>query len=65
MNGNEVEHYEIAVYGSLIALARHLGLNTAAGLLEETLREEKEADAKLTQIAETAMNPKAAQEHAA
>ena len=65
MNGNEVEHYEIAMYGSLIALARNLGFDNAAGLLEETLKEEKAADAKLTQIAQTAMNQKAAREHAA
>ena len=60
VNGNQVEHYEIALYGSLIAFARHLGLQDAIGPLEQTLKEEKTADAKLTQIAETSMNAQAA-----
>lgn len=59
-NGNQVEHYEIALYGTLAAYARHLGLQNALGPLEETLKEEKAADAKLTQIAETVLNPQAA-----
>jgi ferritin-like metal-binding protein YciE len=59
-NGNQVEHYEIALYGTLAAYARHLGLQNAVGPLEETLKEEKAADAKLTQIAETVLNPQAA-----
>ncbi|HEX4076720.1 MAG TPA: DUF892 family protein [Candidatus Acidoferrales bacterium] len=59
-NGNQVEHYEIALYGSLVAFAGQLGLRNAVTLLDETLQEEKAADAKLTQLAETAMNTKAA-----
>ncbi len=59
-NGNQVEHYEIALYGTLAAFARHLGLRGAVEPLEETLKEEKVADAKLTQIGETLMNPQAA-----
>jgi ferritin-like metal-binding protein YciE len=59
-NGNLVEHYEIATYGTLAAFARHLGLQNAFSPLEETLNEEKAADAKLTQIAETLLNPRAA-----
>jgi ferritin-like metal-binding protein YciE len=62
-NGNEVEHYEIALYGSL--KARHLGLPDAVGLLDQTLNEEKQADAKLTQIAETMLNPQAARRQTA
>jgi len=46
-----VEHYEIAAYGTLHALALKLGLNEAAELLAETLQEEKETDKKLTAIA--------------
>jgi len=65
VNGNLVEHYEIAVYGSLEAFARHLGYPEAASLLLQTLNEEKAADAKLTQIAETSINPKATQERRA
>jgi ferritin-like metal-binding protein YciE len=61
-NGNEVEHYEIALYGTLAAFARSLGLQSAVSLLEETLNEEKKADAKLTQIGESVMNPRAARQ---
>ena len=64
VNGNLVEHYEIATYGSLAAFARNLGLQSVAGLLEETLAEEKKADAKLTQLAETT-NPQAAKRQTA
>lgn len=65
VNGNLVEHYEIALYGSLAAFARSLGLEKASDLLAETLDEEKNADKKLTQIAETVMNPKAARSQTA
>lgn len=65
INGNQVEHYEIALYGSLAAFARNLGLTDAVALLEQTLEEEKAADAKLTQMAETGLNPRAARQHAA
>ena len=37
VNGNLVEHYEIATYGSLASFARSLGLNEAVALLQETL----------------------------
>lgn len=47
----KVEHYEMSGYGTLSAWARSLGLDEVAGLLEETLAEEKEADEKLTQVA--------------
>lgn len=48
----KVEHYEIAAYGTLRALAQKLGYKEAARLLEETLQEEKATDEKLTLIAE-------------
>jgi ferritin-like metal-binding protein YciE len=48
----KVEHYEIAGYGGVSAWARQLGLDEVAELLEATLAEEKEADEKLTQVAE-------------
>ena len=54
------EHYEIAAYGTARAHARQLGYLKAVGLLSQTLQEEKEADAKLTRIAETRVNVKAA-----
>lgn len=64
-NGNIVEHYEIAVYGSLVAHAQQLGLQQAAQILQQTLNEEKAADAKLTQLGDTLINPRAAHERRA
>ncbi len=58
----KVEHYEIASYGTLCAFATTLGEDEAAALLEETLNEEKEADMKLTEVAESAINVEAADE---
>jgi ferritin-like metal-binding protein YciE len=55
-----VEHYEITRYGTLIAWAKHLGRDDAIDLLEANLEEEKNADRLLSQIAETAVNQKAA-----
>lgn len=52
----KVEHYEIASYGTLIAMAKHLKLDDAAALLEATLAEEKGADEKLSKIAEQGGN---------
>jgi len=46
-----VEHYEIAGYGTVKALAETLGEDEQASLLEETLQEEKETDEKLTELA--------------
>jgi ferritin-like metal-binding protein YciE len=51
-----VEHYEISRYGTLIAWAKQLGLDEAAGLLEETLEEEKATDEALTELAEASLN---------
>src|SRR5205807_3575566 len=47
-----VEHYEIAAYGTVRAFAELLGESEQVSLLEETLNEEKQADEKLTQLAE-------------
>jgi ferritin-like metal-binding protein YciE len=58
----KVEHYEIAAYGTLRVWANVLGRSDAAGLLEETLEEEKETDQKLTQIAEAFVNEASAEE---
>ncbi len=52
----KIEHYEIATYGTLRSFAITLGFAEAAELLEESLNEEKEADASLSQIAETSIN---------
>jgi ferritin-like metal-binding protein YciE len=59
--GQKVEHYEIASYGTLCAFARVLGEDAIAELLEQTLNEEKEADEKLSQIAESSINMEAFQ----
>ena len=64
MASQKVEHYEIATYGGLISLAQTLGLEDAANLLTETLDEEKETDANLSEIAENNINWEAEQEGA-
>ncbi len=55
-----VEHYEITRYGTLIAWAKQLGRTDCADVLQQTLDEEKSTDKKLTQMAETIINRKAA-----
>src|SRR5262249_22311210 len=65
VDGNLVEHYEIALYGSLAAFAKSLGLLNVVSLLQETLNEEKKADAKLTELGENIANPQAARRAAA
>lgn len=62
--GNKVEHYEIASYGTLKTFAQILGLTEAAEILDEILEEEKQADATLTQIAESTINIQASEEEA-
>lgn len=57
----KVEHYEIAAYGTLCALAEQLGYKAAVKLLAETLEEEKDADMKLTDIAVGHVNQDAQQ----
>ena len=64
-SAQRVEHYEIAGYGTAIAHARLLGLDDVVGLLEETLAEEKAADQKLTDIAESVVNLDAAEDEEA
>jgi ferritin-like metal-binding protein YciE len=58
-SAQKVEHYEIASYGSLCAFANTLGMTEAATILKEILEEEKEADEKLSQIAEASINVEA------
>jgi ferritin-like metal-binding protein YciE len=52
----KIEHYEIAGYGCVSTWAESIGESEVADLLNQTLDEEKEADTKLTEIAETAVN---------
>ena len=54
------EHYEITRYGSLIAWAKQLGRTDCASVLQKTLDEEKAADKKLTMLAESKINLRAA-----
>jgi len=56
-----MEHYEIAAYGTLAALAKAAGQQEIADLMAQTLQEEKQADEKLTQLAESELNPAAIQ----
>ncbi|MFC4439641.1 MULTISPECIES: ferritin-like domain-containing protein [Natrialbaceae] len=49
----KTEHYEIAAYGNLIPLADQLGLDDAADLLEENLREEQDALDELKELTES------------
>jgi ferritin-like metal-binding protein YciE len=55
----KVEHYEIAGYGTLVALAQASGFNEAAQLLQETLDEEKKTDQLLNKLAISDVNKKA------
>lgn len=54
-----VEHYEITRYGTLRSWALELGLSDAAGLLDQTLQEEKDTDEELSEIAESVVNQRA------
>ena len=55
----KVEHYEIAGYGTLVALAQASGFSEAAQLLQETLDEEKKTDQLLNKLAISDVNKKA------
>jgi ferritin-like metal-binding protein YciE len=55
-----VEHYEITRYGTLVAWAKQLGRPDCASVLQQTLDEEHAADQKLTKLAESSLNRKAA-----
>jgi ferritin-like metal-binding protein YciE len=54
-----IEHHEIAGYGSARTFAQYLGHASVVRLLQSTLDEEKQADAKLTTLAEDNINLKA------
>jgi ferritin-like metal-binding protein YciE len=56
----KVEHYEIALYGTLCTWAKQLGMGDVASVLHQTLDEEKRTDEKLTRLAEARTNPRAA-----
>lgn len=58
----KIEHYEIASYGSMVQLARTMGREDVADLLEITLEEEKETDLLLTELAVSGINITAEEE---
>jgi ferritin-like metal-binding protein YciE len=55
-----VEHYEMTRYGTLVAWAKQLGRDDCANLFQQTLNEEAATDKKLTAMAESKINRKAA-----
>ena len=55
-----VEHYEMTRYGTLIAWAKRLGRDDCAAVLDKNLKDEKDADARLTKLAESEINQLAA-----
>lgn len=57
-----VEHYEMAGYGTVRTFAQMLGYSDQAQVLQQTLNEEGDTDHKLTQLAESTINPEAEQE---
>ena len=57
--GQRAEHYEMAVYGTLVTWARMMGHDEAADLLQQNLDEEKAADKKLSSLAEGGINQEA------
>jgi len=60
-SGQRAEHYEMAAYGTLVAWAQAMGHTEVAGLLQQTLDEEKAADKKLSGLAEGGINQSAAE----
>jgi ferritin-like metal-binding protein YciE len=58
----KVEHYEIATYGTIKVFASLLGEQKLAALFDKTLSQEKNADATLTQLAESNINLEARDE---
>ena len=55
-SAQRVEHYEMAGYGTVRSMANMLGFTRQAELLEETLKEEGDADEKLSMLAERVVN---------
>ena len=55
-SAQRVEHYEIAVYGTLATWARQLGLEDDARTLHGILEQERRADETLTRLAEMGVN---------
>jgi len=60
-----VEHYEISRYGTLVAWAEELGLESSVDLLQETLDEEAATDEALSELADDVINQEADEEETA
>src|SRR5215831_4021023 len=58
-SAQKLEHYEIAAYGTVAALAGQLDLRDDQQMLHESLEEEKQADVRLTKLAKGEVNPDA------
>lgn len=58
-SAQRIEHYEIAVYGTLATYARFLGFENDHQILSGILEEERDADDLLSDIAEGVVNPSA------
>jgi ferritin-like metal-binding protein YciE len=56
-----VEHYEMAGYGTARSFAQQLGFKDAVRLLDQTLKEEKTTDQKLSDLAKQSINVQAKQ----
>ncbi|MBB4004696.1 ferritin-like domain-containing protein [Aurantimonas endophytica] len=63
-SAQRIEHYEIAVYGTLATYAKILGLDNDHQILSGILGEEKDADDLLTDIAIGMVNPAGAEKEA-
>jgi ferritin-like metal-binding protein YciE len=61
VSAQKVEHYEIAGYGSARTFAELIGDTEGAKVLQQTLDEESATDAKLTELAVSAINVTAAE----
>jgi len=58
-SAQKLEHYQIAAYGTVAALAGELDLRDDQQMLHESLEEEKQADIRLTKLAKGEVNPDA------
>lgn len=58
-SAQRVEHYEIAVYGTMATWAKQLGLDDDLQTLLAILEEEKRTDQRLSDLAKRAINPEA------
>ena len=58
-SAQKLEHYEIAAYGTVAALAGQLDLRNDQQMLHESLEEKKQADVRLTKLAKSEVNPEA------